>query len=499
MTERETSAESLFSDGLIHCSDTHCIDVNNLPAIERVEQLADIGLRVEQAIEDLEALRRKQEFAEKTDFMAVRNEILEVLNRSAGRDVYALLDGEISVDTLNVLRDAMTGAQEAMCSPGERSLDPRNQMLTEAWMDAIVCMITARAQLMGLAIEHPYATKIMTSPQYFAGISTGLRLVYMHDILRGKEQSIILKLHADAETRAYDEQSLLDFGIHEELVLDEATRNQLTCVALGAKASGAQLCPLQKRFGICREVANEVDLVEFLPLQRSITTYLQKERERLTRELVLWAKKEKSGTQHLKAYDIGITETPVATVHPEVDSPRISKRASRRVGARSPLERSNHTPIETIMLSETKLLVGGDEFCFAVAGEVDEQKLAELVSAVVHTKMIQESIGNHRESTSYQEFLTYAITSLVRMDSSARQASKRLRDVAGATNQYGVLEKAYRLSGRSLPGGGGGKLGCDTRILYTYGAQGTIRYLTIRAVMHRSDPRYRSNLRTFFR
>lgn len=500
MSKGETTQPGFF-DGSAWlpsaCSDETCGRLDQDPAIELAAELAETDQKIMQAVKELQQLRNFREMAEQSDFIAVRDEILDTLADAAGCDVYALMDGEISADTIEEVRTAMTRTKDALVMPGDRSGIAENRAITEQWMALIVYTISARLEMMKLASEFPFVARRAFEPRQIAQANPGMRMAIVQDIGRGKEGSIVLKTHENPDVRAYEDQNLLDYLLTEELALTEQMRDSLRCMALGAQALGGRICPAQKRYGLCFEVANEIDLEQFPSLEQKVTTLLAKQRQQNVNGCVGMAKT----FPFEKVFDITNTSSAAEKKRPANDdmhyaSKRAAKRQSRAVAAEQGDEADSHEALgnisKIVIRVKDSLLVATD-----IGPTESQEQLEHAIDALMATSEIREFISSHGNDSTFISFLRKALLAMIYPDNQIvnTHAIKRVRTVKGSINHDGVFEKAYRLSGNAMQGAGGGKLGKDTRILFTKALHDSTQYVTFHGIEHRASGAY--NLRSF--
>ena len=402
------------------------------------------------------------------------------------------MDGEVSADTIEEVRAAMTRTKDALVLPGDRSGVVANRAVTEQWMALIVYTISARLEMMKLASEFPFVARTMFEPRQVTQANPGLKMAIIQDIARGKDGSIVLKTHEKPDVRAYEDQNLLDYLLAEELALTEQMRDSFRCMALGAQALGGRICPAQKRYGLCFEVANEIDLAQFPTLEHKVDSLLTKQRQQNIHGCVRLAKT----FPFEKVYDITNISSVVEKRRPtDGGSQGTSKRAARKVSEEKIGDGAARVTGELYREIVQKIVVAMKEAKLEIdctSRDSDEQ-IGHVASELVHA---DGYLAAHDNDEQLEHFLVQAVAAIVRGESTG---TKRATDIKGVVNADGVLEKAYRLSGNEFVGAGGGRLGKRTRILFTAATKGSVRYVTIRGIVHRSNATYDRNLGSFFR
>lgn len=502
MSKNETSPANAFDDGaqlLISCRDEKCGSISQEPAFELTAELAKTGDTIMSAVAQLQRLRNSRAMSEQADFIKIRDEILEVLKQAAGVDVYALMDGEVSADTIEEVYVAMARLKEATVAPGERSSIIQNRAVAEQWSELIAHTISARVEMMKLAVEYPFVARTMFEPRQIMRTNPGVKMAILQDITRGKDGSIVLKTHENPDIRAYEDQNLLDYLLTEELALAEQMRDSFRCMAIGAQSLGARVCPAPMRYGLCFEVANEIDLGLFPALEQKIITLLAKQRQQNIQSCLGMAR----SFPFEKIYDVANVTQPAEKNGPvNQDAPKSSKRTANRQKKGMSTESSSCTESNEIDNRITKIIVRTKESLIAsvdMAGGENQSQLDLAIDTLMSAPEVCDYIASHGNDSTFISFLRKALLAVIYPGEQIANthAIKRVRTVKGRFNSDGVFEKAYRLSGNAMAGAGGGKLGKDTRLLFTKALDGSTQYITFYGIEHRSSGAY--NLRSFER
>ena len=492
-------------EGGLSCSDAACFERSSDAAAETLRGIDGIAMALSANISALASVRPRNHQDPEGIYMQLRRQTIENIAASYGNgngDIFEILDGEISADTIYEFYDALSSSPPIPLTEATIGfMPPDERVMIEAWTGIFMRTTTLRYQMMQLAVQDPYLFRGMfddkmlserTKDRAAAQIHEGIKVVAAQDILRGPENSIILRMQADPEIRAYDGQSDLSLYIQEHPEASEKIKENLLCMAMGIHAMGGTTCQLLPSQGLCKLDADRIDLSRFAPLQRIVTATLDNDRHQALSRCEAWARSIKIP----KVYDPIHDPTPQQrTMHPLPGAEhRLSKRAARKIAKTEEVTEDAITDHEIEQSGLQKLSVrslGAEAIEVDLASE-GEEGIPGIVKHLMDSDVISDYLRDHDNHQGLVGFMEAALRAIIAPDDITARSIERIVEVKSLEID-GHREKAYRLSGLKLMGAGGGRLASKTRILFSACNQGRQRFVTVRAVLHRSDSVYASD------
>lgn len=427
-----------------------------------------------------------------------RKSALELIDSDCGGPGWrTILDGDIDDTMIGQYLDSeeiriKTSAERRGSSAKDTSPEG---VLRDAFYHLYTTQQAARFCLAVVAVEQPALLQASFSqPTEVDGLPHKLKELFFLD-LRRKRGSILAKVLKDTTTTFYTDQSDMSRFMLE---IGENGASAVRPYILGIKAVQHAImpgvtCDMNDGGHICVRLLDAIDSDDIPPdVLRIMRRAMQAQ---AAQRLALW-----EGVASNKILLPSIYEIPDHVVDRQIapTEPTVSKRQTRRASNLANRERLGDVPeinnrsIE-IPYDKIRVAIKSGNTTDVVTCDISDDVQAgikALIDYLMETDIVVDYLRQYPGMDGLPDAMRNALRAIVlpQIYDSEQASIRRVSDSKVWVTHDGITERVYRFSGANLHGGGGGKLGRGTRIVFTRGSTGDnrrVRTITIHRIFQK--------------